>query len=87
MEKNSHDLLFIQLIMQNQQIALMTMGKLKNPVSDTVEKNLELSKITIDTLDMLAEKTKGNLSEYEEKYLNEVIKELKLNYIEELNKK
>jgi uncharacterized protein YjaG (DUF416 family) len=73
--------------MQNQQIALMTMGKLKNPVSDTVEKNLELSKITIDTLDMLAEKTKGNLSEYEEKYLNEVIKELKLNYIEELNKK
>ncbi len=87
MEKNSHDLLFIQLIMQNQQIALMTMGKLKNPVSDTVERNLDLAKITIDTLDMLAAKTKGNLSEYEEKYLNEVIKELKLNYVEELNKK
>jgi len=62
------------------------MGKLKHPVTDKIERNLELAKISIDTLDMLKVKTKGNLSEYEEKFLDEVIRELKLNYVEEVNK-
>ncbi len=79
-------LLFMQLIMQNQQIAMMAMGKLKNPVTNKVDRNLDYAKVSIDTLDMLAQKTKGNLSEYEEKYLTEVLKELKLNYVEEVNK-
>jgi uncharacterized protein YjaG (DUF416 family) len=65
---------------------MMSMGKLKHPVSDKIERNLELAKISIDTLDMLKEKTKENLSEYESKFLEEVIKELKLNYVDEVNK-
>ncbi len=72
--------------MQNQQIAIMSMGKLKHPVTDKIERNLELAKISIDTLDMLKIKTKGNLSEYEVKFLDEVIRELKLNYVDEVNK-
>ena len=83
---NTNELLFMQLVMQNQQIAMMSMGKLKHPVSDKIERNLELAKISIDTLDMLKIKTKGNLSLYEEKYLDEVIRELKLNYVDEVNK-
>ncbi|HSP86996.1 MAG TPA: DUF1844 domain-containing protein [Ignavibacteriaceae bacterium] len=87
MEQNvSNELLFMQLVMQNQQIAMMAMGKLKHPVSDKIERNLELAKISIDTLDMLKIKTKSNLSSYEEKYLDEVIRELKLNYVDEVNK-
>lgn len=87
MEKDSsHGFLFMQLVLQNQQLAMMSMGKLKNPVSDKIERNLEFAKMSIDTLDMLAIKTKGNLSEYEEKFLTEVIKELKLNYVDEVNK-
>jgi hypothetical protein len=86
MVENNHQILFMQLIMQNQQIAMMAMGKIKNPVSDKIEKNLEHAKIYIDTLDMLLTKTKGNLSEYEEKFLNETLKELKLNYVDEVNK-
>ena len=35
---------------------------------------------------MIAAKTKGNLSEYEDKFLNEVIKDLKLNYVDEVSK-
>lgn len=85
MEKE-HSFLFMQLILQNQQLAMMSMGKLKNPVSDKMERNLEFAKMSIDTLDMLAAKTKGNLSEYEEKFLTEVIKDLKLNYVDEANK-
>lgn len=85
MEKE-YGFLFMQLVLQNQQLAMMSMGKLKNPVSDKIERNLEFAKMSIDTLDMLAAKTKGNLSEYEEKFLTEVIKDLKLNYVDEANK-
>jgi uncharacterized protein YjaG (DUF416 family) len=85
-QPNTNELLFMQLIMQNQQIAMMSMGKLKHPVSDKIERNLELAKISIDTLDMLKTKTKGNLSSYEEKFLDEVLRELKLNYVDEVNK-
>lgn len=86
MEKDKNQLLFMQLILQNQQIAMMAMGKLENPVTKRVDRNLDYAKVSIDTLDMLQTKTKGNLSEYEEKYLTEVLKELKLTYVEELNK-
>jgi len=87
MEHNAtNELLFMQLVVQNQQIAMMSMGKIKHPVTDKIERNLELAKISIDSLDMLKVKTKGNLSSYEEKYLEEVIRELKLNYVDEVNK-
>lgn len=85
MEKE-YGFLFMQLVLQNQQLAMMSMGKLKNPVSDKIERNLEFAKMSIDTLDMLVAKTKGNLSEYEEKFLTEVIKDLKLNYVDEANR-
>lgn len=67
MNDANNNILFMQLIMQNQQIAMMAMGKIKNPVSDKIERNLEHAKIYIDTLDMLVAKTKGNLSEYRRK--------------------
>ncbi len=85
-QANNKEFLFMQLVMQNQQIALMSMGKLKNPVTEKMEKNLEYAKIAIDTLDMLLEKTKGNLSNYEDKFLIETLKELKLNYVAEIGK-
>lgn len=82
----NHNILFMQLVIQNQQIAMMAMGKIKNPVTDKIDRNLEHAKIYIDTLDMLLAKTKGNLSDYEEKFLAETLKELKLNYVDEVDK-
>ena len=82
----NHNILFMQLIIQNQQIAMMSMGKIKNPVTERIERNLEHAKIYIDTLDMLLAKTKGNLSEFEEKFLIETLKDLKLNYVDEVDK-
>jgi hypothetical protein len=86
MQEINNEILFMQLIIQNQQIAMMSMGKIKNPVTDKIERNLEHAKIYIDTLDMLLTKTKGNLSDYEEKFLTETLKELKLNYVDEVEK-
>ena len=78
--------LFVQLVMQNQQMAMISLGKIKNPVSDTLDKNLEYAKLSIDTLEMLAQKTKGNLSEYEGKLLTETVNQLKIFYVEESGK-
>ena len=86
MSEDNHPILFMQLVMQNQQIAMMAMGKIKNPVTDKIDRNLEYAKISIDTLDMLQARTKGNLSEYEEKFLAEALKDLKLNYVDEVEK-
>jgi len=82
----NHNILFMQLVIQNQQIAMMAMGKIKNPVTDKIDRNLDHAKIYIDTLDMLFAKTKSNLTEYEEKFLAETLKELKLNYVDEVDK-
>lgn len=86
MSEDNHPILFMQLVLQNQQIAMMAMGKIKNPVTDKLERNLEYAKVSIDTLDMLQARTKGNLSEYEEKFLAEALKDLKLNYVDEVEK-
>jgi len=86
MSDDNHQLLFMQLVMQNQQIAMMAMGKIKNPVTNRIERNLDYAKVSIDTLDMIKAKTKGNLSDYEEKFLIEALKDLKLNYVSELDK-
>jgi len=84
MAEDNHPILFMQLVMQNQQIAMMAMGKIKNPVTDKIDRNLEYAKVSIDTLDMLLVKTKGNITEYEEKFLTEALKDLKLNYVDEV---
>ena len=86
MSEDNHPILFMQLVMQNQQIAMMAMGKIKNPVTDKIDRNLEYAKVSIDTLDMLQARTKGNLTEYEEKFLAEALKDLKLNYVDEVEK-
>ncbi|GAB6283311.1 MAG: hypothetical protein STSR0008_20730 [Ignavibacterium sp.] len=85
-EATNNEFLFMQLILQYQQLAMMSMGKIKNPGTDTIDRNLEMAKFAIDTLDMLIIKSKGNLGEYEDKFINEVVRELKLNYVDEVEK-
>jgi hypothetical protein len=79
----AQELLFMQVVYQNQQLALIGLGKLKNPISNVEEKNLEQAKMAIDILDMLTVKTKGNLSEREDRFLQDVLRDLKLNYVNE----
>jgi hypothetical protein len=58
------------------------LGKTLSPVTNKIEKNLPAAQSSIDMLDMLEAKTKGNLSEQEAKLLKSVLAELKLNYVE-----
>lgn len=66
--------------------ALIFMGEIPNPVTQQPEKNLAQSKFLIDTLVLLRDKTKGNLTEEEGKLLNGAIYELQMKFIEVLQK-
>ncbi len=63
-----------------------SMGKVPNPVTGKVERNLEMAKQIIEILEMLKEKTKGNLTAEEDRLLAGTIAELQLNYVDELKK-
>ena len=80
------DQLFIHLVNTFVQSAWISLGKVKNPVSDILERNLEQATYYIDLLDMLQTKLKGNLSEWEEQYIIHSLSELKLNFIDEQKK-
>lgn len=83
-EKNTQLLLY--LVGSFELAAMQQMGKIKNPLLDKIEKNLDQAQFSIELLDMLKEKTKGNLSQYEIKYIENALAQLKLNYVDELEK-
>ena len=88
-EHDSNDissLLFTQLVMSFQAAAWQQLGKTVSPFSGKVERNLELAKNSIDILGMLETKTKGNLSDDERDFLKNVLTQLRMNYVEEINK-
>jgi len=78
--------LFDQLISSLVHSAWVYLGKIKNPMNDKLEKNVEQASVQIDMLDMLFKRMTGNMSEEEDKYLGHVIRELKMNFVEENNK-
>jgi len=78
--------LFDQLISSLVHSAWVYLGKIKNPMNDKLEKNVDQASVQIDMLDMLFKRMTGNLSEEEDKYLGHVIGELKMNFVEEKDK-
>lgn len=63
-----------------------SLGKIPNPLTGKTERNLEISKKIIELLETLKEKTKGNLTDEEDRFLSGVIADLRLNYVDELSK-
>ncbi len=66
---------------------LVSLGKIENPLSKTKEVNQKQSRYIIDTLDMIKEKTKGNLNADEEKLLEDLSAYLKMLFLEETKNK
>ncbi len=76
--------LFVHLISSYVTSAWVSLGKLKNPITDKIERDLEHASFSLDMLDMIAGRMGGNLEEWESQILNQNITDLKLNYVEEL---
>lgn len=79
-------ILFTQLISMFYTAAMQQMGKIKNPISDKIERDLLQAQISIDMIDMIREKTTGNLTSEEDRLIQTLLRELKLNYVDEVNK-
>ena len=63
--------------------ALLHLGAIEDPSSGTKNKNLPMAKQTIDILNMLQEKTSGNLSTEEENMLKNILYDLRIMYVKE----
>ena len=85
-QDQQNELLFMQLVMMFQGMALQNLGKVMNPMTNQIERNLEQAKNMIDILGMLDEKTKGNLNDNEQRLMEHVLFELRMNYVDELKK-
>ncbi len=85
-QKYTEQQLFDQLISSLVHSAWVFLGKIKNPVNNKLERDLDQASIQIDMLDMLYKRMKGNLSDNEDQYLDHLVRELKMNYVEEKNK-
>jgi hypothetical protein len=75
--------LFDNLISSLVHSVWISLGKIKNPMTDKIERNLFAASMNIDMIDMLFKRMEGNLSEQEDSYLSHVLSEIKMNYIEE----
>ncbi len=62
--------------------ALVHLGEIPDPGSQRVETDLPLAKQIIDTLGMLDEKTRGNLSSDEEHLLKSVLYDLRVRFVQ-----
>lgn len=64
--------------------ALFSLGALQDPSAEgESQKDLEMARYTIDLLEMLEEKTRGNLSKEEEEMLKHVLYDLRMIYVRE----
>ena len=76
--------LFVGLVLSLQAAAWMQLGKVMNPMTGKVQRDLHQAKETIDLLGVLDEKTRGNQHPDETRMLTQMLYELRMNYVEEL---
>lgn len=67
--------------------ASIGLGQVANPSTNKTEEDLIQAKFVIDTLGMLQEKTKGNLSKEESTLLENLLYELRMVYVEKTKDK
>ena len=72
---------FTAFIMSLNTAALFHCGELNDPETGESSQDRVLAKHTIDTLNLLKEKTVGNLTKDEENLLETVLYDLKLRYV------
>lgn len=72
---------FTTFIMSLNTSALYHLGEIEDPATGKTFVDLVLAKHAIDTLKLLQEKTKGNLTEKESSLLDNMLADLKLRFV------
>ena len=73
---------FIEFVMMQAQQASLFLGRIPHPQSGKAEVLLEPAKLFIDQLEMIREKTRGNLTNQETEILNSVLSDLEMAYVQ-----
>jgi hypothetical protein len=82
--KNEH--LFAALVSGYATQAMVGLGKVANPLTGAIERDLDQARALIDLLEMLEAKTEGNRSDEESSFLRQTLSTLRLNFVDEKNK-
>jgi hypothetical protein len=72
---------FNSLIFSLSSSALLHLGEIADPHTGKKMKDLPLAKHSIDIIAMLKDKTKGNLSDEEQKFLESILTDLRWRYV------
>jgi len=73
---------FVELVNLLVMQAMAGLGLLAGPGGERIPPNLEAAKHFIDMLQMLEDKTRGNLSDEEKKLLDQVLYEMRMRFVQ-----
>lgn len=73
---------FIEFVMMQAQQAALFLGRIPNPQTGKPEVNLEVARMFIDQLEMIHEKTRGNLTKEETEILTRVLSDLQMTFVQ-----
>ncbi len=73
---------FIEFVMMHAQNAALFLGQIPNPKTGEPEVNLDLARMFIDQLEMIQEKTRGNLTNEEIMILRNALSNLQMAFVE-----
>lgn len=73
--------LFASMVVQQTNLALVFLGKSPHPETGAASTDLDAASLVIDTLEMLAAKTQGNLSKPESDLLQNSLTSLRLQFV------
>lgn len=81
-QENQPDVDFSTLIMSFASAAVISMGKMPDPATGQTSRNPALAKQNIHIIEMLREKTRGNLTRDEETLVENILYELRMSFLE-----
>jgi hypothetical protein len=77
--------LFAGLVLNHTQMALLLLGRTPHPATGEAMRDLDGARMLIDQLDMLEQKTRGNLESHETQMLRESLTALRMAFVEASN--
>jgi hypothetical protein len=85
-DAQQYEVMFMHMMIGLQGACWIHLGKIQDPMTGKIERNLMLAQNDIDILMMIKQKTKNNLSDVEKSTLNGVIQQLQVNFLSEMEK-
>lgn len=85
-KEQRQQILFFELISMFQSAAWQQLGKIKNPITDKLEPDLEQARLSIDMLTMIRDRMDASLNPEEKSMLDQILTNLRLNYVDELGR-